>query len=144
MAPGVPYNRGDLYLSEAGPSGWGPPRHLDRPINSTAVDCCAGWSRDGQSVVFSSERNFITESDSVPLLDPTPVRSETCLYTMTPDEDFVLDRVGNVVVGAGFSGHGFKFGPLIGEVLADLALGREPRIPLERFSARREALAASR
>jgi sarcosine oxidase len=73
----------------------------------------------------------------LPLLDPTPVRSETCLYTMTPDEDFVLDRVGNVVIGAGFSGHGFKFGPLIGEILADLAQGTEPGIPLERFSVRR-------
>src|SRR5439155_7870150 len=80
----------------------------------------------------------------LPLLDPTPVRSETCLYTMTPDEDFVLDRVGNVVVGAGFSGHGFKFGPIIGETLAALALGREPPIPRERFSALRPALAARR
>src|SRR5258705_51718 len=65
LAPGVPYNRGDLYLSEAGPAGWGPPRHLGAPINSAAVDCCATWSRDGRLVYFSSERNFITEADSV-------------------------------------------------------------------------------
>jgi sarcosine oxidase len=74
-----------------------------------------------------------------PGLDPEPVAVETCLYTLTPDEDFVLDRVGPIVIGAGFSGHGFKFGPLIGELLADLATGADPKLP-ERFSIRRAAL----
>jgi sarcosine oxidase len=76
----------------------------------------------------------------LPGLAAEPVGVETCLYTFTPDEDFVLDRVGDVVVGAGFSGHGFKFGPLVGEVLADLATGREPDLPAERFAVRRSAL----
>jgi sarcosine oxidase len=76
----------------------------------------------------------------VPVLDSVPVRSEVCLYTMTPDEDFVIDRRGPVVVGAGFSGHGFKFGPLIGELLADLATGAEPDMPAERFSLDRASL----
>jgi sarcosine oxidase len=49
--------------------------------------------------------------------------SERCLYDTTPDEDFVLDRAGRIVVGCGTSGHGFKFGPLLGELLADLATG---------------------
>jgi hypothetical protein len=71
VAPGVPYNRGDLYLSAAGPTGWGPARHLDAPINSAAVDCCAAWSRDGRSIYFGSERNFITEGDSSTVLDPS-------------------------------------------------------------------------
>jgi sarcosine oxidase len=77
-----------------------------------------------------------------PSLDPEPVRSETCLYTMTPDEDFVLDRIGPIVIGAGFSGHGFKFGPLIGEILADLAMGRDPELPPGRFAVDRPALRA--
>lgn len=76
----------------------------------------------------------------LPAFDPTPLRSETCIYTMTPDEDFVLERVGPIVVGSACSGHGFKFGPLLGEILADLALGRDPRIPAERFSIRRPGL----
>ena len=46
---------------------------------------------------------------------------------MTSDEDFVLDRAGPLVVGGGCSGHAFKFGPLLGEFLADLALGRTSR-----------------
>ena len=58
-----------------------------------------------------------------PGLQPEPVAAETCLYTTTPTEDFVVDRAGPVVVAAGFSGHGFKFTPLIGRLLADLAAG---------------------
>jgi len=49
---------------------------------------------------------------------PLPI---SCTYTTTPDQDFILDRRGPLVVAAGFSGHGFKFGPAIGRVLADLA-----------------------
>ena len=59
----------------------------------------------------------------LPGVVPAVTSAETCLYSLTPDEDFILDRDGDVVVGAGFSGHGFKFAPLIGEVLADLATG---------------------
>ena len=69
-----------------------------------------------------------------------PTRTETCLYTTTPDEDFVIDRVGPVVIASACSGHGFKFTPLIGEVLADLATGDTPAVPLERFRADRAAL----
>ncbi len=76
----------------------------------------------------------------VPGVDPTPVKTETCLYTMTSDEDFVIDRVGPLVLFGGCSGHGFKFGPLIGEILADLATDRDPGIPKERFSSLRPAL----
>lgn len=61
---------------------------------------------------------------------------DRCMYDMTPDEDFILDAVPGapgVIIGSGFSGHGFKFGPLIGEVLASLALDQEPEIPLDDF-----------
>lgn len=60
----------------------------------------------------------------LPGVDPEPVDRSTCLYASTPQEDFVLDRVGDVVVGAGLSGHGFKFVPEIGHRLADLAQGQ--------------------
>jgi sarcosine oxidase len=53
--------------------------------------------------------------------DATPLFAETCLYTTTPDESFVLERHGRVVVGSACSGHGFKFAPAIGERLAALA-----------------------
>jgi sarcosine oxidase len=64
---------------------------------------------------------------------PTPVASERCIYDNLPDEDFALDRTGNVVVGCGTSGHGFKFGPLFGTWLAALACGG-PDLPPARFS----------
>jgi sarcosine oxidase len=57
-----------------------------------------------------------------PHADPRPSHAETCLYTNTSDERFILERHGAVVVGSACSGHGFKFAPLIGERLAALAL----------------------
>jgi sarcosine oxidase len=56
-----------------------------------------------------------------PGLDPTPVHVAECLYTTTPDESFVIERRGPIVIGSPCSGHGFKFTPLIGRRLADLA-----------------------
>jgi sarcosine oxidase len=56
----------------------------------------------------------------MPNVDATPLRAETCIYTMTEDEDFVLERHGRYVVGSACSGHGFKFAPAVGEQLAAL------------------------
>jgi sarcosine oxidase len=70
------------------------------------------------------------------------LESAVCLYTLTPDTDFVVDRHPrwpHVAVGAGFSGHGFKFAPAIGELLAYLALDPAarpyPRLALARLGA---------
>jgi len=67
---------------------------------------------------------------------------ETCLYTNTPDNDYVLDRIGPVVIGSACSGHGFKASPAVGRILADLAVGSQPPLPLTRFLAGRSALAS--
>jgi sarcosine oxidase len=67
-----------------------------------------------------------------PGLDPAPVFPTTCLYTNTPNEDFLLDRVDDVVIVSPCSGHGFKFAPEIGRLAADLAMG-EP-VEHERFT----------
>ncbi len=75
----------------------------------------------------------------LPALDPVPVATERCVYDNSADTDFVLDRVGHVVVGCGTSGHGFKFGPLLGELLAALADGTDPPVDLGRFSLLRDA-----
>jgi glycine/D-amino acid oxidase-like deaminating enzyme len=58
------------------------------------------------------------------------------MYDVSPDEDFILDTHpggSGVVIGSGFSGHGFKFGILVGQLLAALALGAEPPVPLDQF-----------
>jgi sarcosine oxidase len=57
-----------------------------------------------------------------PAADPAPVGAQSCLYTSTVDESFVLERRGRIVIGSPCSGHGFKFAPAIGRRLADLAL----------------------
>jgi monomeric sarcosine oxidase len=56
----------------------------------------------------------------LPGLDPTPRTEASCLYTLTPSENFLLDRVGPLIVCSPCSGHGAKFAPLVGELVADL------------------------
>jgi glycine/D-amino acid oxidase-like deaminating enzyme len=60
----------------------------------------------------------------MPDVDPTPLASEVCQYTLTPNRHFLIDRLPgqpNVTVACGFSGHGYKFAPVVGELLSDLA-----------------------
>jgi len=85
-----------------------------------------------------------TESDEAPLrrfaeryfpdgAGPT-LALKTCLFEPTPDEHFIIDRhpeTACAIVGAGFSGHGFKFCSVVGEILADLALEGETRHDIE-------------
>jgi sarcosine oxidase len=75
----------------------------------------------------------------LPGVDATRPQAAGCLYTITPDRDFVVDRRGPVTVLGGFSGHGFKFAPVIGELAASLALDGvepEPRFTFERETTR--------
>ncbi|XP_019366858.1 PREDICTED: peroxisomal sarcosine oxidase [Gavialis gangeticus] len=76
----------------------------------------------------------------LPGLEPEPAVVESCMYTITPDEDFVLDRhpqFSNIVIGAGFSGHGFKLAPVVGKVLCELSLGQAPSCDVEPFRIQR-------
>lgn len=76
----------------------------------------------------------------LPGLVPEPAVVESCMYTLTPDRHFVLDchpTYSNIVFGAGFSGHGFKFGPIIGKLLCELSLGEVPSYDLSPFRIRR-------
>jgi sarcosine oxidase len=68
------------------------------------------------------ERISLWVRERFPDVDPEPVEAQTCLYTTTADERFVLERRGRVVVGSACSGHGFKFAPAVGRRLAELAL----------------------
>jgi sarcosine oxidase len=78
---------------------------LEEPPNAELVAAIAAWVRE-----------------RLPGVDPEPRGAETCLYTTTGDESFVLERRGRVVVGSPCSGHGFKFAPAVGRRLAELAL----------------------
>ena len=88
-------------------------------------------------VCHPDRRTFVPEPDELrrlqdyvatwlPGLDPGRPTPISCTYTSTPGAEFVLERHGPLVVGAGFSGHGFKHAPAVGRVLADLALDRAP------------------
>lgn len=67
------------------------------------------------------------------LVDSTkPVMTQSCMYSLTPDEDYVIDFLGgefgkDVVIAGGFSGHGFKMGPIVGKILADLVMEGEAK-----------------
>ncbi|MGC4934764.1 N-methyl-L-tryptophan oxidase [Gordonia sp. DT30] len=61
----------------------------------------------------------------VPGVDADALTPISCTYATTPDSNFVIDRVGPVAVAAGFSGHGFKFVPAIGRLLADLTIDKD-------------------
>ncbi len=94
-----------------------------------------GFHRVGDVVDPDSRTDRITHADTLaeyvrermPGLDPSSAVHLSCTYTSTDDSAFVLDRVGSIVVGAGFSGHGFKFAPGVGSTLAALALDPSAR-----------------
>lgn len=93
-------------------------------------------------VIGANEERILREwlADALPLLAGRLLHAETCLYTMTPDEHFVIDthpEFPQVTLAAGFSGHGFKFASVLGEVLAELATDSKPAYDLELFSLRR-------
>ena len=74
---------------------------------------------------------------ALPGVSDTPTDHATCMYTVTPDEHFVLDRhprFANVVFAAGLSGHGFKFTPVLGQALAEMSLDDATRLPIDFLS----------
>ncbi len=76
----------------------------------------------------------------LPGIDGPRHRASVCLYTLTPDRHFIIDlhpELANVVLAAGFSGHGFKFASVVGEILADLADKGSTALPIEMFRAGR-------
>jgi sarcosine oxidase len=85
----------------------GPPTDPDDEgvVDAEAVRCAADWIE-----------RYVEGAGA------KPIRTETCLYTNMPDESFVLERRGRLVVGSPCSGHGFKFAPLVGDELAALAI----------------------
>jgi len=61
---------------------------------------------------------------------------DSCMYDVTPDEDFILDKLPDdprIVFATGLSGHGFKFGLLLGELLSSMICETQPAVSLERF-----------
>ncbi len=79
-------------------------------------------------------RNFL--ETYIPAAAGRLLHHAVCMYTVTPDRHFILDvhpEHPRVVLGAGFSGHGYKFASVIGEVLADLSESGQSQLPINRF-----------
>jgi sarcosine oxidase len=99
------------------------PETIDRTVSATEVD----------------EMRAHT-AQLLPALDGPCLHTATCMYSNTPDQHFVIARhpdSANVTVACGFSGHGFKFVPVVGEILADLALTGATAHPISLFDPRR-------
>jgi sarcosine oxidase len=87
---------------------------------------------------ITAMRNRVTEL--LPALTGDCVHSATCMYSNTSDEHFVITRhpdYANVTVACGFSGHGFKFVPVVGEIVADLATTGTTAHPIGLFDPQR-------
>jgi sarcosine oxidase len=102
--------------------------HLDETVDP---DSC-------ERTVSPADENVIRAAlaDHLPAANGRLIDAKTCLYTMTPDGDFLIDRVHGaerIIVASPCSGHGFKFAPVIGEILADLAGEGETRHDIRRF-----------
>jgi sarcosine oxidase len=102
--PGVGYKLAEDW---GRPGPWDAER-ADRPVDDGVVDRLVQYVR----------RRF-------PGLDPAPLASEACLYAVTGDRNFILDRLDGLYVCGGDSGHAFKFAPLLGRLMAELVVTGE-------------------
>jgi sarcosine oxidase len=103
--------------------------HLDETADPEQVNRVV--SAADEAVIRSAVKAHLPDADG-------PLRAaRTCLYTMASDGDFIIDRLPGhpqIVVASPCSGHGFKFAPVIGEILADLAVGGHTNHDISRFS----------
>lgn len=129
--------RMDFYGFPLTESGW---FKVGRHTFGPTVNPDAPYSPDMAEV--AATRAFLRRV--IPTAAEAPLAAvDRCMYDVTADEDFILDRHPGgpgVIIGSGFSGHGFKFGILIGRLLADLALDTPPEFPLDGFRLGRASL----
>ncbi|HYY90711.1 MAG TPA: FAD-dependent oxidoreductase [Candidatus Dormibacteraeota bacterium] len=107
------------------------PKQLEEPVDPETVNRIV----DDNHIEDCRDacRRFVPD-----IADGAVLKAKVCLYDMTENSDFVIDRDPDqqtIIYGYGFSGHGFKFAPLIGKLLAQLALDEMPSFDMDRFSA---------
>jgi len=127
---------------EGGPAGYGFPAvdgasgGVKAAIHGSDVECTPETidrvihEVDGAEVIRQLRPRF-------PALEGEILKAQTCMYTMTPDEHFIIGKHPEhpaVSIACGFSGHGFKFAPVVGEILADLAIVGTTRHSISIFS----------
>ncbi|MCW1967328.1 MAG: N-methyl-L-tryptophan oxidase [Anaerolineae bacterium] len=154
------------YYKPADPTPFLPdrfPLFLQRFPNSTVIGCAFPIiNHEGVKMIYDRHGEIVDPADEdraigreqfakirdyarqvLPNLGDNMIEAVTCRYTMTPDEDFIIDRLPNhpnIVIGSPCSGHGFKFGITIGNILADLAIEGRTAHDIQRFRLDRPAL----
>jgi sarcosine oxidase len=106
--------------------------HLKERVDANTMD--RECHPKDERVLREAIREYFPDADG-----PTMAMT-TCLFSNTADEHFILDRhpeFPEVSIAAGFSGHGFKFCPVVGEIMADLALDGGSKFDLEPFKLKR-------
>ena len=98
-------------------------------------------AQDGRIDPANRERVIDYVKRYLPGLDPTPYAETTCIFTSTPTEDFIMDEAQGITIMSPCSGHGAKFGPLLGDLAADLATGIGTVPEIFRLSSHAKALA---
>lgn len=127
------------YASYGFPAIDGPEGGIKVAIHGSHTECTPETvDRD----VHASDESEIVRvlKERLPAINGELIRAKTCLYTMTPDEHFIIGAhpfEPSCTVACGFSGHGFKFAPVVGEILADLSLTGSTAHPIALFSPRR-------
>jgi sarcosine oxidase len=126
---GIPAIDGDLVKvgihHEGEPTD---PDHIDRQVRDA----------DKRKI-----EDFVAQA--LPGLEPRVVKAQVCMYSNTPDRHFLVGAVPGaerMTMLAGFSGHGFKFGAVLGDVAADLATAGETVYPIDLFSPARALVGA--
>ena len=126
----------DGHLSYGFPAVDGPSGGVKAAIHGSNIECTPDTidrvihEIDGGEVIRQLRPRF-------PALDGEILKAQTCMYTMTPDEHFIVGQHPenpSVSIACGFSGHGFKFAAVIGEILADLATSGHTNHPIGIFS----------
>lgn len=156
------------YYKPADPTPFLPdrfPLFLQRFPNSTVIGCAFPIiNHEGVKMIYDRHGEIVDPADEdrsigrdqfakirdyarqvLPNLGDNMIEAVTCRYTMTPDEDFIIDRLPkhpNIVIGSPCSGHGFKFGITIGNILADLAIEGSTTHDIQRFRLDRPALSS--
>jgi len=117
--------------------------HYGFPVDDVGVKFAKHYHADqavdpdvpGQGVSAADEALIRPALEQyLPLANGPMLDAKTCLYTMTPDGDFIIDRPDSqIIVASPCSGHGFKFAPVVGEIVADLATAGATAHDISRF-----------
>ncbi|MFN0054884.1 MAG: FAD-dependent oxidoreductase, partial [Planctomycetales bacterium] len=109
-----------------------------------AVDDPLGVDRTQHPADLERVERFLNEH--LPKVTGPPVQHSVCMYTRTPDSHFLIYRHPDcpaILLGAGFSGHGFKFTTVLGQALAELALDGATTLPIDFLSLGRLSTSSS-